>query len=413
MKSILNNEKIPLWARDRRERVVESRKGELGHFFFYAAFLTFGVRFLVSTSQLITERPELLNSILVVIGISCAVAKIAMQNYTLRRLIFTVVVSAIIGYSALISTNFIFLQSFLLIIAMQDIKLENVVRIGFYFKLISITIHVIAYIIVYNVNPEFITFAYRAGVGDSRHQFFMGHTNTFMAFLIWTCMDFIYLKYDKIRVLHFVAMWVIFLPFFYFTRTFTALFLLVIVSILVAIDKGNNDFNRKALTFIAKYLYIFLAVTFALMVAMYTRLSGTLLIMWHSLDDFFTGRLWFGAFTYYDIGPTLFGRPDLPPQNVFWAGRYFDTMTIFDNYYLGNFLSYGIINAIVTALAIFILVGKMDSKEKIMIVLYSLFGIMGSEVTNTAICFVLLVFGKYLYQDKQSVKIDVINNVVH
>ncbi|MCL2425495.1 MAG: hypothetical protein FWD05_04065 [Oscillospiraceae bacterium] len=399
MKSISNNERIPLWARGRTEKVVQPRKGELGQFFFFAAFLIFGIRFFIDSSQLFPVRPELLNSILVVVSISCAVAKIAMQNYTLRRLIFTIIVSVILGYSALISTNFIFLQSFLLIIAMQDIELKSVVRFGFWFKLICVSIHVIVYIIVYNTNPEVITFAYRGGVGDSRHQFFMGHTNTFMALLIWTCLEFVYLKYKKINVLHFAAIWIIFLIFFNFTRTFTALFLLIAASILVAFDKLGKEFYSKILTFLAKYLYIFLAVVFILMVVLYTQLSGTILTMWHNLDDFFTGRLWFGAFTYYNFGPTLFGRPDMSPRNVFWAGRYFETMTIFDNYYLGNFLSYGIINAIATIVAIFILVGKMDNRDKIMIILFALFGIMGSEVTNIAVCFVLLIIGKYLYRN--------------
>jgi len=407
VKSVSENEKIPLWARDRpekpesSERVAQVKYGALGQLFFFAAFFAFILRFLIGISGLLPMRPELLNTILVVVGISCAIAKIALQRYSLRRLLFTVAICGIIGYSAIISVNFLFLQSFLLIIAMQDMKFENVVRFGFYCKLIAIIIHVIAYIFVFNINPDVITFVYRAGIGDPRHYFFMGHANTFMSILLWTCLEFIYLNYKKVNLLHFATIWAIYLIFFYFTRTLTGIFLLVAVTLLVAFDKLGKDFYGKLLTFLTKYLYVFFAIAISFLVVVYTRLSGMLLLWWHALDNFFTGRLWFGAFAYYDLGPTLFGRPDRSPQRVFWAGRYFRTMTVFDNYYLGNFLSYGLVNTIATIIALIVLAGRMENKEKIILILFALYGLMSSEVSNITICFALLIFGKYVYMDKK------------
>jgi hypothetical protein len=115
-----------------------------------------------------------------------------------------------------------------------------------------------------------------------------------------------------------------------------------------------------------------------------------------------TGRLWFGAYSYDLFGFTFLGRNfDLyVPRKIFWDGRWGDYFIPFDNYYIGNLYHYGIINLVVTALALLLLTKRMENREKIIIVAFSFYGIMENYIINIAICFVLLIIGKYIYQKK-------------
>jgi len=386
----------PLWAIDRTKK-VQSKKWTLGDVLFFIAFFSFCLKFTLDYSDLILRRPEMLNTLLVALSISCSMIKIFMQKYTPRRFVFTMIVCAVIGYSSVISINNNFLMGFLLVVAMQNIKLDSIVKAGFWFKLISIVVHVFIYIYVFNTNPEIIRFAFRAGVGEGRHIFFMGHANTFGAFLFWTCLEYIYLKYDRLHVVHLIAIWIICIIFFAFTASFTGMIVLGIITILIIMDKVSKGFFDNFFKFSAKYLYLIFSVIITILVAVYTHLDDRLKDMWHMLDSTLTNRLWFGAHAFDTVGHTVMGRPDIAPQVVFWQGRWFDTMTVFDNHYVGNLVSYGIINLILISLAFILLCGKMENKERLVIIAFSLFAIMQNDVANLAICFALFIVGKYLY----------------
>jgi len=397
MNTLLKKENIkPLWAIDRAVRIAP-RKGVLGELLYFVAFFAFCLKFTLDYSGLIPERPEMLNTMLVALSISCSMAKILMQRYTPLRFVMTMIICAAIGFSAVISTNFLFLLSFLLVVSMQDIELEKIVQAGFLFKVVSIAVHVIIYIFVFHTNPDVIEFNFRAGTGEPRHFFFMGHSNTFTAFLIWSCFDYIYLKYDKLNIFRLATMWVIAVTFFMFTRSNTAMIVFAVITVFVFADKMRKGYLDRLFTFFAKYLYIIFSLFFTLLIVTFTQLQERFLVLWYALDDFMTGRLWLAAHTFYTEGHTILGRPDMPPRVVFWRGRWFDTMTIMDNHYLGNFVSYGIINTVAVAAALIALCGKMETREKLIIIAFSLFAIMQNDVTNIVICFALLILGKHIY----------------
>jgi len=228
----------------------------------------------------------------------------------------------------------------------------------------------------------------------------MGHTNNFMAFLAWACFAYIYLRYDKMNAFHIAAIWAINIMFFMFTNSQTAILVLIVVTILIALDKLGRGFFDGFLKFMAKYSYTAIAVLFLLLIVIYPQTTGYARQLWDDFDWFLSGRVWYGAYAYHTYGLTFLGVPDMSPQKVFWENRWNDTFTVFDNYYIGNFVSYGFINIILTAI-IFIAFGKkMETREKIIIIAFSFYGIMESYVTNVVICFALLIIGKYIYQSQ-------------
>jgi len=392
-------EERPLWAGKSGEYIAAG-KTNLGELIVMLSFMLYCLRYVFDYSALLT-RIDLLNAVLVGLNIALPLFKIIfLQSYSLLKFIITAIIALLIGYSSVIGVNNHFLTGFLIILAMQDVELCKLVRLGFRLKIASITIHLIIYLLMLVASPGEIHFVYRAGAGVARHYFLMGHANVFSAFLVWTCFEYIYLNYSKIRLLHMGVIWAINLTFYAFTVSNTALVVLAAITVLLALDKLGRGFFDKLLTVLTKYTYVILAIAFSFLAIIYTSLSPALRVAWHAIDHALTGRLWFGAYNYDTYGVTWLGRVLASPQVVFWQGVYFDRMVYLDNHYLANLLHFGIIHLIVTAFVFIFFGGKMENREKLIIIAFSLYAIMQNDVTNVVVCFALLIIGKYLYLDK-------------
>jgi len=377
---------------------IDLQKWAAHELLFYFAFFMFVLKYTFDYSSILA-RNELLNSLLAGLCVAASIAKIALQRYTIKRLALTFTLCAVVGYSSYISVNNLFLYSFLLTIAVQDIDIERVIRVSFYTKIASIVFHVLIYIVVFITDQESINFVFRGGSsGVPRHFFFMGHANTFSAFLLWSSIDYIFLNYKKLNVFHLAVIWIVNLSFYAFTFTNTALLLLGAVTVLVALDKLGKGVFDKMITVTAKYGYTVFAALCAFLTAIYASLDGALRTMWDAFDRFMTGRLWYGAYAFDFFGPTFFGRTlSGIPEKIFWQNRWQDAFYTFDSHYLGNLYCYGIINLVLTGLALIILCRKMETREKIIIIAFSIYAISEAYVTNVVICSAMFIIGKYIY----------------
>jgi hypothetical protein len=112
------------------------------------------------------------------------------------------------------------------------------------------------------------------------------------------------------------------------------------------------------------------------------------------LDKFFTGRLLYGAVAYDLKGLSIFGKVAEFDQKIYWNGYWIDGM-IFDNCYIWMMVSYGIVYLVLISLASIVFNKRMDVRDRIFIILYTLYTVMEAYVMNAAICFPLLIFGMY------------------
>jgi len=389
----------PLWEAHNGGR-LRRREDRVGEYILLVAFFLYCVKYTFDYSAVFV-RSALLNTLLLVVSVGLPVFKIVfMQSYTPARLIATAAIAGVTCISCLMGGNYLFLNGFLFILAMQDVDFDRVVRLGYRFKVASLVVHVVWYIIMFIVTPDSIDFIYRTE-GEPRHYFLMGHPNLFMAILVWTCLEFIYLNYKRLRLYHFAIMWAVNLAFYVFTDSNTGMVVLAVSNILIALDKMGRGRFDKSLAVLAKYTYTFCAVLFSLIAIVYTLLGPEQKAIWLDLDALLTGRMWYGAYGFGVYGVTLMGRQIVFPEKIFWEGRWFDSFPYFDNCYHGNLILFGILHLVLTALAYIVLGGKMETRDKIIAVAFALYGGMESYMTNVLICFALLAIGKYLYPAKK------------
>jgi len=178
--------------------------------------------------------------------------------------------------------------------------------------------------------------------------------------------------------------------------------ILTAFTIIIAFEKSDIKSIDRILTIFAKYIYSIVALLFSFLAIIYTRLGSTMRHVWQTLDNVLTGRLKYGAYVYEVFGVTFMGRQLTIPEKIFWDGRWFDKFYYFDNYYHGNLLQFGIIHIIITAVVFVIIGSRLENREKMTIIIFSLYGIMEAYVINVFICFVLLIIGKYFYQNKKT-----------
>jgi len=235
-----------------------------------------------------------------------------------------------------------------------------------------------------------------------RHYFFIGHANMFMAFVVWACIEYIYLNYNKIKPTHLIIIWLINIIFYAYTDSNTGMVIMTALTLLIAFDKINVNSTDRMLTILAKYIYSFIALLFTFLATIYTRLGPVLRNVWQTLDNAMSGRIKYGAYVYDVYGVTFMGRQLNVPEKIYWDGRWFDKFYYFDNFYHGNLLQFGVIHIIISAITFAIIGSKMENREKIIIIIFSLYGIMELYVINIFICFALLIIGKYIYQKNEN-----------
>jgi hypothetical protein len=379
---------------------AKAEKKQLQEKVFITAYVIFIIKNILDSSSLV-HRPEIVDSLLIMMFLVCIGYKLLTQNYSRRSFLLIIIIGILCLYSSLIIKYFSLLCSFLCICAMQDVDINKILKVSARSKVIILSIHVIAYIAVYLYKPEVIQFVYRDGV--KRHYFFLGHANMFTAYLAWTCLEIIYIHYKQIKKLQLLLIWVINIVFYQFTHSNTGTIVLTVVILVILIERKDWRFIDKGLSFLSKYGFGICSILFPAIAVIYARLNGTLLMIWNWLNQGLTGRLLYGAVAYDVYGFTIFGRTISFPEKIYWSGKWIDNV-VFDNSYIWMFIIFGIVNLLILSVAFFLLERKTNNMEKILIIAFTFYGIMEAYVVNVIICFPLLFIGKYIYEQKTAEK---------
>lgn len=354
----------------------------------------------ITDSSIIMKKPVFLDDLIIVLFTGIIGVKIITQRYTLFKFVFSIVLFCLCLYTCIKCYYFYLYFTALLFIAIQDVDLEKALNIVWKFKAFLISIHVIAYMAAFILNPYSVPYSYRNGV--QRMTFYQGHANTFSMYICWISMEFLYSNFKKLTPLKLGVVWFINYFFYIFCDSNTALTIITMASILIYISMLKNDFSKYyewLIKIFSKYLYAFLSIFFVTIIIGYV--NGLFSGVFEILDQMFTGRLLYGAVAYDLKGLSIFGKVAAFDDKIFWRGHWIDGM-IFDNCYIWMIVCYGIVYLVLISLASIVFNSQMDIRDRIFIILYSLYTIMEAYVMNAAICFPLLIFGIYFTKKKKS-----------
>ena len=389
-----------------RARILSSVDPQLVQRFYILAYLLFILKYLCQPSLLV-PWPGYIDVAVSSLFIAMVLIKIALQHFTAPQILGFIAVSVLCVYSSVNAHYSSPMLSLLLVMALQDVDLRDVLRAGYRFKAVIILIHVICYIALIIVSPDSVVYLYRGGV--ARHFFLLGHPNLFTTLVVWTCLEYIYVNYDRIRAIHYAAILLVNIVIYRFTDSRSGFYTLIIVVVFAFFDKLNFRPMRTVANALAKYGFGVLSVLSIALTVVYTpEISGRARVLWLKLNELLTGRLVFGAYAYHDFGFTWLGRALTFPEKVLYNSHWFDDV-IFDNSYQWFVVVYGGIFLVIIALAFFFNAKRMTVIEKIIISAFSIFALMENYTVNVAVCFPLLLIGKCIFsqrrEDEETIKI--------
>lgn len=367
---------------------------KLPQLLYTVAFMILSLKNILDSSKMF-NRPEWVDTVLLLAFFGLIIVKICTQSYTWKQIVIYGIVGLLCIYTCYSQVYFYLLFSFLGIICLQDVDLQETVRYTAMVKLMLIVMHVVYFIFMFVALSGRVPMVWRNGVG--RYYFYLGHPNTFSAYVLWLSLELAYGFYKRINRGHILLFYGMNIISYLFTNSNTGIMVSTFAFFLMFCDKSHLTGVTKRLGTISSRIMLVLAIVIPGIVISYPYLSGSLMEAFKALNDFFTGRLLFGAYAYDTFGFTLFGQRVYLDEVVFWRGNWIDAL-YFDNAYLWMFCKYGYFYMIFLSLA-FLKIGKRaDILDQILIIALALYGIMEAYIINAGICFALLIIGKYLYK---------------
>ena len=385
------------------------QKTSLQQQLYTVAFMDLSIKNILDSSALF-HRPEWMDTMFLLIFFGCIGWKLILQRYTKPMLFGTAVFGLIFALVSFKMSYFFLLFTFCGVAAAQDINLKQVLKYTSVTKILMILLHVIPYIVTLMVTPEQIQYFYRNGV--QRHYFYVGHPNTFSMYVGWALLEFAYAFYDQLRGVHLILLWVVNFIVYKFTDSNTSLIVMTLCIAGFLAERAKPQLMAKILTPIARFGFAFCSIFFTVITMWFTSMPSAIRELYLKLNDFFTGRLLFGAFTYETFGIAWLGNPGVYLSGTtYFEGFWIDSL-VYDNSYIYLLVYYGAIFLPIFSLA-FIITGKDKKKdtrrnvEKVLLIGYTFYAIMENYAINAVLCFPVLFVGSRIfemYEEKQQAK---------
>ncbi len=349
----------------------------------------------ITDSSFIMQKPAMLDNLLIM-GFTAVIGiKLMTQKYTYSSMFFSIVLFLISIYTCIKCFYFYLYFTSLLLCAIQNVDFQKVLSITWKVKAFLLSIHVLTYAFDAVVRPWKLTFSYRDGV--QRMTFYQGHANTFAMYLCWVSLEYLYSKFERLTYLNIGIVWLINYFFYMFCDSNTAMTTVTAACVLTALTKilhgKKKEIFELVLSFVSKYLYAFLSIFFVTIIIGYV--NGLFASVFEYFNTLFTGRLLYGAVAYDLKGISIFGKSISFDSKIYWRGYWVDGM-IFDNCFIWMMISYGIVYLVLISIGCIIFNSRMTVREKIFILLYTMYTVMEAYVMNAAICFPLLILGVHM-----------------
>ena len=357
-------------------------------------FISLLIRLFFSYSDLL-QIPGVVDMLLLLVFVACMLLVLIDEKLTGLQFFAVVITGAVCIYSYNKMDNYYLLATYFCMVASKNINLKYVLGWSYKVRVFMLTFHVAVYIFTLINNPNSLAYVYRDGV--LRHSFFLSHANTFSMFLIWTIFEYLYVNYEKLTVRSMILVAVINASLNYFTLSTTNTIISVVVLLVILLDKLRPKWEMRSVRKFVKYAFAILSLFFCMITIYYRKFGGSLLLLYNSLNDFFTGRLIYGAYMYEKYGATFFGQTLKLRQNDYWNGYWFNGIAC-ENAYIWHLVSFGVIYLLLLAFLFFAVADKVSRQDTIFLGVYILYAVTELYVTNAVLCFSLILLAQYAFQ---------------
>lgn len=365
------------------------KKRSQAQLIYYLATIVVVTKLILAYSEIIVLSP-IINSLLNFTFILLMLLKILTTfRFKAKKIYIAFIVFAMMAlYTSIQTDNYIILFSALGIIAIKNMNVRNIIRVSFYTKVFWLTIHFFCFLFAMLFFPNVVEYSL---IGNEvRYRIFLSQPNTCAMLFLWAIFEYLYLNYEKLSFKKFLGCTFIFGTVLHITKSKTSIIVYILLWLLIW--QKRRKVVQKIVCFFSKYGYVILSIFFVSITIIYNSLPFA-----RTLNTMLTGRLAGAAKAYSMYGFTMFGQYLELGKKIEWDAVYGVTSIWLENAYSMMFINYGIIYAILIAVALWYASGYLTEKDKIFVCAMLIYGIGESYIVDIFLCFPLLIVAAAIY----------------
>lgn len=318
------------------------------------------------------------------------------RRYSTRRLVLFFIIGALLITSCYLCGSWHLLLTYLAALLISGTEFNKSLKLINRIKIYFLAFHLILSIPFYFINPSVVITNY---YGDIRARFLFTHPNTFAMTAIAIIYEWIWLKWDKIKLKHYITM-SLFLIFIFITTETDSVLLMMIIGLIAVINR--TKVLNKLFFLVARYGI--LVATFACWSAgyLYLNASGSVRIFINLLDAISSRRIAILALAQSMNTIKLFSSTFNVFEGYNSIVKTFG-VTALDNVFFSIIYNYGLFYIFVLAAMFWYLSGFKDSKINFYLASFVIYGLIEGQVIISLIFPSLLLLAIPLYPKKEFV----------
>lgn len=360
---------------------------------YYLATIVVVTKLILAYSEIIVI-PPIINSVFNLTFIFLILLKLLITfNFKSKKIYLIFILFVVMTvYTSIQTDNYIMLFSALGIIAIKGINVKSIIKVSFRVKVFWLTIHFICFLFAMMLFPNVVEYSL---IGNEvRYRIFLTQPNTCAMLFLWAIFEYIYLNYEKLSFKKFLGCTFVFGTVLHITKSKTSIIVYILLWLLIW--QKRRKVVQKIVCFFSKYGYVILSIFFVSITVIYNSLPFA-----RTLNTMLTGRLAGAAKAYSMYGFTMFGQYLELGKKIEWDAVYGVTSIWLENAYSMMFINYGIIYAILIAVALWYASGYLTEKDKIFVCAMLIYGIGESYIVDIFLCFPLLIVAAAIYNKQK------------
>lgn len=326
------------------------------------------VKIFLLGSRAIPSIP-LLDEILVVLFLLLTVFLIIKKRYSIKNLVLISAFSLLMLYTAIKSDYSDPLITFLFILAVKDLNIDDRIKLIYKTYIALIPIHII--FTIYNVAFQGMSLGY---YDRDMFRFSLGftHPNTLGGLSFILSSMFLWINFSKLKCKHFIGILLFLTLFFELSGSRTAYALGLINIFIVFILKKDKRIWNNIISFIAKIIFPTLGFFSFLLIQLFNEKNLIAII----LDQLLTNRIRLGAYAYDRVGYTLLGQKiDFFGVLDRYSAEYGLNTFTFDNVYTFMICCMGLLYLVLLSVLFYKLSKLNNVRVNAYLILWALYGI--------------------------------------
>ena len=330
--------------------------------------------------------------------LSCIIIAIFFNRYTMKEIVIILSLLLLFIITDILAGSSPLLELLIFIVGLKEVPLKSILKTYLLTSLISYVGIILLNFL--SVIPDRLVI--RDGIERSSLGFW--HPNTTSLGLLTIYLLAMYLSKDKYKVLLTIIFGILSMVVYTFTNSRTSMILILVAGLFTLISYifRNAKYNILGTKHVLPFIFIGLTVISWIVSILYIHQNALAI----QLSQLLSNRISLGARFIQEYGLSLFGQPiQYNSSNNLTQVVIGFQYRVLDNVYLKYLLNYGIISIVGLFLYLYILMYKLNKKNRILVNMYLLiylfYGLAEQSAFNATVNF-FMCFGVILFTNKKN-----------